>query len=127
MKNIIIFLSIILFSTITQAEQLCNIVAGATLIAQDGENTYLGKLGSKYDADSIFNNYGTYGSEYSTQSIWNKYGQFGGEYSTYSPFNKYTSTPPMIIKNRQIIGYLSANKGITNAVAPNLLEVICGE
>ncbi len=127
MKNTLILLSLLLFSATTSAEQLCNTVAGAALIAQDGDNTYLGELGSKYDTDSIFNNYGTYGSEYNTESIWNKYGQFGGEYSTYSPFNKYTSTPPMIIKNRQIIGYLSANKAIANAVSPNLLKAVCGE
>ncbi|ABX49407.1 MULTISPECIES: hypothetical protein [Shewanella] len=127
MKKAIAFLSLFIFSAITQAEQLCNLVEGATLIAQDGENTYLGKLGSKYDSDSVFNNYGTYGSEYSAESIWNKYGQFGGKYSTYSVFNQYTSTPPMIIKNKQIIGYLSANKAMANSVSPNLLKAVCGE
>lgn len=127
MKKAIAFLSLFIFSAITQAEQLCHLVEGATLIAQDGENTYLGKLGSKYDSDSVFNNYGTYGSEYSAESIWNKYGQFGGKYGTYSAFNQYTSTPPMIIKNKQIIGYLSANKAMANSVSPNLLKAVCGE
>ena len=127
MKKAIALLSLFTFSAVTQAEQLCNLVEGATLIAQDGENTYLGKLGSKYDSDSVFNNYGAYGGEYSAESIWNKYGQFGGEYSTYSAFNQYTSTPPMIIKNKQIIGYLSANKAMANSVSPNLLKAVCGE
>ena len=127
MKKAIALLSLFTFSAVTQAEQLCNLVEGATLIAQDGENTYLGKLGSKYDSDSVFNNYGAYGGEYSAESIWNKYGQFRGEYSTYSAFNQYTSTPPMIIKNKQIIGYLSANKAMANSVSPNLLKAVCGE
>lgn len=127
MKKAIAFLSLFIFSAVTQAQQLCNLVEGATLIAQDGANTYLGKLGSKYDSDSVFNSYGTYGSEYSVESIWNKYGQFGGEYSTYSAFNQYTSSPPMIVKNKQIIGYLSANKAMANSVSPNLLKAVCGE
>ncbi len=127
MKKILTSLVLIILTTTAQAEQLCSIVAGATLIAQDGGNTYLGKLGSKYDTDSVFNEYGTYGNEYNIKSIWNEYGQFGGEYSTYSPFNQYTSTPPMIIKNKKIIGYLSANKSLANSVSPNLLKAVCGE
>lgn len=107
------------------AEEVCSIVSGAVIIAQDDENTYLGKIANAYDSKSIFNEYGTHGSQYSSDSIWNQYGTFGSEYSTYSPFNKYTSTPPMMIKNKKIIGYLSANKSVRSSIAPNLLKALC--
>jgi hypothetical protein len=107
------------------ANQLCNVVSGAVLIAQDPQNTKLGNVTNSYDSDSIFNEYGTYGSQYSSSSIWNEYGTFGSEYSQYSPFNAYSSNPPMIIKQGQIIGYLSANKRINNSVTPNLLKALC--
>lgn len=86
------------------------------LYSNDGK-TYLGKLTlNEYDSDSIWNKYGTYGSEYSTNSIWNKYGTYGSKYSSYSAFNPYATTPPIIVSNSgKIIGYLSANKYLTDA------------
>lgn len=107
------------------AEEVCDIVKGAVLIAQDDKNTYLGKISTAYDSDSIFNEYGTYGSEYNSASIWNKYATFGSEYSSYSPHNSYTSTPPMIIKSRKIFGYLSVNKNVKSSISPNLLKALC--
>lgn len=121
-----IFLVIALSSAVN-AEEVCDIVRGATLIAQDDKNTYLGKITNSFDSDSIFNEYGRYGSEYNSSSIWNEYATFGSEYSSYSPHNKYTSTPPMIIKNGKIIGYLSANKSINSSISPNLLKALCAE
>lgn len=109
------------------AQDVCNLLNGATLIAQDEKNSYLGKINSQSSSDSIFNEYGTYGSEYSSESIWNEYGNFGGEYSNNSPHNEFTSTPPMIIKDGKIIGYLSANKSITSSITPNLLKALCQE
>ena len=88
-------------------------------------NTTLGKIGSPYDSASIFNEYGTYGSEYNSLSIWNQYGTFGSEYNSYSATNSYTSTPPMIIKNKKILGYLSANKSLKGSISPNLLKALC--
>jgi hypothetical protein len=109
----------------TAAEELCTMVDGTFVIAQDDENTYLGKITNGYDSDSIFNEYGSYGSEYSSSSIWNQYATFGSKYSSYSPFNEYTSTPPMIVKNRKIIGYLSANKNVRSSITPDLLKALC--
>jgi hypothetical protein len=115
------------FTLVSQvnAEEVCDIVRGSVLIAQDDKNTYLGKIVNSYDSDSIFNEYGTYGSEYSSSSIWNEYATFGGDYSSYSPQNSYTTTPPMIIKNRKILGYLSANRSIASSISPNLLKALC--
>jgi hypothetical protein len=107
------------------SEEVCSIVSGAVLIAQDDENTYLGKITASTDSDSIFNKYGTFGSEYSSTSIWNKFSQFGSEFSSHSPFNKFTSTPPMMVKGGKIIGYLSANKTMNSSITPNLLRALC--
>lgn len=107
------------------ANEVCPIVSGAKLIAQDDKNTYLGEISNSYASESIFNEYGTYGSEYSSDSIWNEYATFGSEYSSYSPFNEYTSTPPMMVKGGKIIGYLTANKNIGASISPNLLKALC--
>lgn len=97
---------------------------GAKLIAQDEKNTFLGTFENSYASDSMFNEYGSYGSKYSSTSIWNEYGTFGGEYSTFSSFNSHTSTPPMIIKDGKVIGYLTTNKYIQGALNPGLLRAI---
>jgi hypothetical protein len=112
-------------SAIAQTPQVCAFLAGAKLVAQDDSNTYLGKIANSYDKDSIFNEYGTYGSKYSAKSIWNEYGTFGSEYSLESPFNKYSTMPPMIIKDGEVVGYLSANKSLEASIAPGLLKALC--
>ena len=118
-------LALIFSSPNAIAEEVCDIVKGAVLIAQDDKNTFLGKITSAYDSESIFNEYGTYGSPYNSSSIWNTYGTFGSEYNSLSPHNSFTSTPPMIIKNQKILGYLSANKSIKSSITPNLLKALC--
>lgn len=94
---------------------------GAVVVANDGTGTFLGKISSRYDSNSIFNEYGKYGSKYSSTSIWNPYGQYGSKYSSYSAFNDYTSYPPKIIRGDKIIGYLTTNKHIQGAVNPHSL------
>ena len=123
--NFLVLSTMFLIVPAAIGEQLCDTVKGSVLIAQDEKNTFLGKIANTYDSQSIFNEYGNYGSEYSSTSIWNTYATFGSEYSSYSPFNSYTSTPPMIIKNKQIIGYLTANKSVKPSVTPNLLKALC--
>ena len=123
LKYLILMLA--LLSGSAQANEMCSIVNGANLLAQNDENTYLGEITNRYASDSILNEYGTYGSEYSSNSIWNKYSPFGSEYSSYSPFNEYTSTPPMMIKGGKIIGYLTASNSIKASISPNLLKALC--
>lgn len=85
------------------------ILEGANILAADG--TYLGTISrNKFDTNSIANTYGNYGSPYSVYSIFNKYANYGGPYSTLSPFNPYTNTPPSIIKDELLLGYLTANQ-----------------
>jgi hypothetical protein len=124
-KLFILLLSFTAALTNAGAEEVCDIVNGSVLIAQDDKYTFLGKIASAYDLNSIFNEYGPYGGEYHQQSVWNQHATFGSEYSTYSPHNPYTLTPPMLIKNKKVIGYLTANKTVQPSIAPNLLKALC--
>lgn len=100
----------------------CAQITGAKVISDDG--TFLGTVSSHYDGDSIFNKYGK-GSKYATESVWNKYGTYGSEYSMQSTMSKFTSTPPMLIKDGHVIGYLTRNKMIEGAVDPVILGAVC--
>ena len=122
MKKIFLLLLTI---SIINAQEVCSILNGSRILAQDNKNTYLGKLTNSFDSDSIFNEFGNYGSEFSSKSIWNEFSTFGNEFSSYSPFNEFTSTPPMIIKNGKIIGYLSSNKNIKSSISANLVKALC--
>ena len=102
------------------AQNVCQYVAGAKVVADDGK--FLGTIESKYSGDSIFNEYGTFGSKYSGDSIWNEYGTYGGKYSSSSPFNDYTSSAPMLIKNNQVIARLTTNRYLQGAVNPYALK-----
>ena len=113
------------FSQLALADDVCILLNGASIIAQDSKNTMLGKIVNSYNSDSIFNDYGTYGNDFSGSSIWNGFSTFGNEFNSYSPFNEYSSKPPMLIKQGKIVGYLSANKSIKNSISPNLLKALC--
>lgn len=70
------------------------------LYADNHERTFLGCINcSEYDANSVWNRYGSYGSEYSSTSIRNGYSQYGSEYSSISACNEYASKPPLILDN----------------------------
>lgn len=56
--------------------------------------------------------------------MFNKYGEFGSKYSEFSPFNPYGS-PPMIVVDHQVVGYVSINGGPHN-VHPHRLREIAG-
>jgi len=96
------------------------------LYADDGTGTFLGEISSnKYDTDSIANEYGNYGSKYQTKSIFNQYGNYGSKYSQYSVFNEYATNPPKILdKNGKVVGYLTANKYIRDAISYEEMMVL---
>jgi hypothetical protein len=98
-----------------------SLLNGAIIIAQDNSKTYLGTICNSYNSDSIFNEYGNYGSPYSLTSIWNQNSQYGSPYSILSAFNEYTQTPPIIIKNNTIIGYVTTNRYKQGAISPYYL------
>lgn len=109
------------------AEEVCDIVKDAVIIAQDEQNTFLGKITSSHDSKSIFNEFGAYGNPFSSSSIWNEFSVFGNDFNAQSPFNKFSSFPPMIVKGKKIIGYLTANKSLKGSISPNLLKALCEE
>ena len=109
-------------SNASDLSELCNYVEGSIIISSDEDKEYLGKIGSSYDSESIFNEYGTYGGKYSPNSIWNSYSKYGNKYNSYSPFNTYSSNPPMVIKNNRIIAELTVNDSISNALNPYVLK-----
>jgi hypothetical protein len=111
---------LIIASAPIHAQDLCQIIAGASVIADDGK--FLGRLTNSYSADSILNEYGTHGSEYSSESIWNQYGQYGGQYSNQSPFNQYTSTPPLLVKGGKAIARLTVNNNLRGAINPYIVK-----
>jgi len=123
-KVVLLALSIIWAPSVA-AQDVCSSLDGASIIAQDSDNTFLGKIINSFDSDSIFNEFGTYGNDFSSDSIWNEYSTFGNEFNSESPFNEFSSDPLMIIKDGQIIAYLSTNKSIQGAISPNLLKALC--
>lgn len=95
---------------------------GASIIADDDEKTFLGKIGNAVAGDSIFNEVGRHGSEVASKSIWNEVGRFGSEVGRHSPFNEVTSSPPFIVKDRKVLGRLTVNDVLRGAVDPNWLR-----
>jgi len=104
--------------------ELVDYLRNSIIIAQDNENSYLGKLSNEFDSESVFNEFGKYGNEFSSSSIWNEFSTFGNEFNSYSPFNEFSSNPPMIIKDSKIIAYLTVNKSIEGAVSPGILMAL---
>ena len=96
---------------------------GASIIANDSEQTFLGKIDGAVAGDSIFNEFGSYGSEFAAKSIWNEFGRYGSEFATHSAFNEFTSSPPLIVKNGKVIGYLTVNELLQGAVDPSWLKM----
>ena len=88
---------------------------------------YLGKLNaSRYDSESIWNEYGKHGSKYNSKSIWNEYGTYGSDYSQYSPFNNHASHPPVLRdKNGKFYGYFTCNKYKSKRANYELIDIIC--
>ncbi len=86
------------------------------LLAQD--NQFLGKItDNQFDNDSILNEYGPYGSEYSTTSIFNEYSVYGSPYGQFSINNPYCSTPPKLVINGRLLGFVTKNQYVANAIS----------
>jgi len=52
---------------------------------------------SRYEADSLWNPYGTYGNPHGIDSIWNPGSVFGSEHSQFSPWNERAADPPVVL------------------------------
>lgn len=51
-------------------------VWGASLVAQDDSNTFLGKIENEFSSHSIFNEFSEFGSEFDVKSVFNKFSPF---------------------------------------------------
>jgi hypothetical protein len=96
--------------------KLVQALQGALLFAQNEESTFLGILDfTGKHVDSIFNEIGTHGSSIGLESIWNKVGYYGSVAGPYSARSRVCMKPPVIIKDKSIIGHLTVS---TLAVSP---------
>ncbi len=98
----------------------CGEILGAAFVAQDG--TFLGKMASELDQDSVLNEFGPHGNEFSSVSIWNELGNYGSEFGSYSAFSEFASSPPLILVNGQVAGRLSVRSDISSAINPYALK-----
>ena len=102
----------------------CFELEGAKIIAEDG--TFLGTLDNSYSSDSIFNQFSDFGKEYHSDSIWNEYSDWGNNYSSMSPFNEYASSPPILLKDGEVVGKLTVKAFEYDAVNPYTVGKDCG-
>lgn len=91
----------------------CHAQSAKPLLLFGGKDhkTFLGCLDcSPKSTGSVCNNSGA-GSKFDANSIWNQFGDFGSKFSEYSPWNKFTNSAPIIVdKDGVSYGYFSANK-----------------
>lgn len=68
------------------------------LFGGDGHKTYLGCLNcSRFDSESVLNQFGSYGSRFSDTSIFNHFSDYGSKFSQYSACNPLATDPPVIV------------------------------
>jgi hypothetical protein len=121
--SIVALLAACLGSPASAQSEACQVFDGALVFNSDDE--FIGRIANSYASDSIFNEFGQYGSQFRSESIWNQFGKNGSEFQANSAFNQFTSNPPKIIKDRQVIGYLTVNRSIRGGVSPVLLGALC--
>lgn len=99
-----------------------------------GENNdvYLGCLNcSKFESDSLFNEFGRFGSKFRAESIFNNFGDYGSKFSNESACNKFAQDPPIIVdEDGNAYGVLTLNKNHRHAIKIDsilewLEEVVC--
>jgi hypothetical protein len=82
------------------------------LYGGDDHQTFLGCVNcSKFEADSICNQFGRFGSEFQGESIWNMFGTYGSKFNAKSPWNQFSQGSVAIVDpNGGFYGFLTANK-----------------
>lgn len=104
---------------------LCARLKGASLFAQDGSKSYLGRVEGSFSPESIFNEFGKYGSPFGPSSIWNEFSLFGSDFHVNSARNKFSSAPPKLVKDGKIVGLMSTNKSLPDAIDPDTFRALC--
>ncbi len=86
------------------------------LYGGDDHQTFLGCANcSKFEGDSICNQFGQFGSEFQSDSIWNMFGTYGSKFNSSSPWNEFAQRSVAIVdRNGGFYGYLTANKVAAN-------------
>ena len=88
---------------------MCDDFAWAQLISPDW--TYLWVLdASKFNTDSIGNQFSNYWSKFNTKSIFNQFWNYWSKFSDTSPWNKFATKPPLIVKWWVTMGSLTLNR-----------------
>lgn len=121
-KAVISSFFLLLISNTNSATMQCSDIDGARVVAFDG--TYLGFFGSPYALDSIMNRNGPYGSSIQP-NMRNNFSSYGSSWGLYSARNQNTITPPRIIKRGVIVGYVSNNILLNNAVSLIDIDAVC--
>lgn len=90
-------------------------IGASYLQAQNGQ--LLGKITTnRFDKESILNKYGPFGSKYSPTSIFNKYSDYGSRYGNNSVNNPYCATPPRLVINGKVFGFVTVNRNVKNRI-----------
>ena len=113
-------------TTPPSGETIWTIDGRAILIASDG--TYLGVVSSnRFGADSVCNEFGGHGSPFAAESVRNEFGAYGSPFASMSAYNQFTSTPPAIVLDGAVVGYLTKNTLQPGArVDPDVLFTLYG-
>ncbi len=96
---------------------------GAAIMSDERKSVYLGIIADEFDPESIFNEFGKYGAPFFKYSIWNEFGTYGAGFSNYSPSNPFATNPPLIVKDKRVIGKLTVIRTIPDAVDQNWLKL----
>jgi hypothetical protein len=100
--------------------QQLNELQGCTLVAEDG--TFLGRISRDHsDPESLATATGEYGSPFAEHSIFNAAGRYGSSGSDFSPFHPTTRHPPRILREGEVLGYLSVNPQLPDRIHPGEL------
>lgn len=103
-----------------------NLDGQATLLGVDG--AFLGIISSdRVHEASTCNAVGNYGSRVGSMSVWNRVSNYGSQISDLSAYHTWTKTPPAIIYQDEVMGFLTKNHRIRAALDPDVLfAVLCG-
>ena len=96
---------------------------GAEIRSDERNWHYLGIIADEFDPESIFNEFGKYGASFYNDSIWNEFGTYGAGFSNYSSTNPFATNPPLIVKDKKVIGRLTVIRTMLDAVDQNWLKL----
>jgi trimeric autotransporter adhesin len=78
------------------SRDVCNRIAGGSLLSNDDVPIFLGLITKPTDPQSVFNRDGAYGSPMSPFSIYNPNGRYGSATGDFSARNPFATQPPFV-------------------------------